>query len=149
MNTKISRNATQSVAAVLGLPAVNAYSDESLAACVVKPGGHEAPVRTAAVGWSRRLWSITAIARNAKFGGMRSVAICDSFERATEIVERNESDIWEHSYMLVVIEEFDAGMLYGGMNQTSYWYRWNLDDSRYEAIEVPEAYQDTVGYAVG
>ena len=145
---KTSQNAQMSVSAVLGLPEVDAYSDEMLGACVVKPDGHEKPPKEFPP--KDRLWSITTIARSAKYGGTRTVCVCDSFGRAKEIVETNEGDIWECSYMLVVIEEFDANSLYGGLGtQVSYWYRWNIDAKSYEAIETPEVYEHIVGWGIG
>jgi hypothetical protein len=147
---KIARNATTSVSAILGLPEQDAYTDEALAACVVKPDGHEKPrVRP----WNTEaypLYSITTIAKNAKFGGSRTVCICDGFSRAKEIVETNEGDIWEHSYMLVVIEQFDANVLYGGLGEHPvFWYRWSVEDARYEAIETPTSYRDVTGFGIG
>jgi hypothetical protein len=149
---KISRNAATSVSAVLGLPEQDAYTDEVLAACVVKPDGHEKPhVRP----WNTEaypLYSITTIAKSAKFGGTRTVCVCDGFSRAKEIVETNEGDIWEHSYMLVVIEQFDANVLYGGIGagrHLTYWYRWSMENSCYEAIETPEQYRDVTGFGIG
>jgi len=143
---KISSNASTSVAAILGLSELDAYSDEMLASCVVKPDGHQKLIGMLG---AERLWSVTTIARNAKFGGTRAVAICDSFGRAKEIVETNEGDIWEHSYMLAVIEGFDANHLYGGNEQLLFWYRWNIDSNCYEAIETPAPYEGVTGITVG
>jgi hypothetical protein len=151
---KITRNATTSVSAILGLPEQDAYTDEVLAACVVKPDGHEKPLGPFAprdrLFASTRLYSVTTIAKNAKFGGSRTVCVCDDFSRAKEIVETNEGDIWEHSYMLVAIEQFEANTLYGGLRDHHvFWYRWNIENACYEAIETPAPYLNAIGFGIG
>jgi hypothetical protein len=145
MEAKMAHHATASARVVLGIPEVDAYSSDLLASCVVKPGGHVVSGEPNAA----RFYSVTTIARNTSYGGTRTVALCHTFLRAKEIVEANEGDIWEHSYMLVVIEEVLADMLYGGDHRNAYWYRWSLDNDCYEAIETPEPYADVVGFSIG
>jgi hypothetical protein len=97
-----------------------------------------------------RLYTVTTIAPSARFGGERTPVICDSFERAQEIVERNEGDIWECSYHLVVIEAVIPNWLYGSSYANErYWYRYNTDAERYEPIETPERYELTFGFGIG
>jgi len=121
---------------------------------IVKPQGHvQYPLPKGFEG--QRYYSVTTIARNASFGGTRTVVICDSFEAAKEIVEKNRGDIFETSYMLAVIEAIAINRLYfyftteNGSEQ--YWYRWAGDYMRgkYEPIEVPKPYAMIVGWGVG
>jgi len=148
MTITIAQSAANSVSAVLGIPQHDSYTDESLAACVPKPEGHvEPPLNLALLGM---LYSITTIARNEKFGGTRTVAICTSLTTACRIVEGNHGDIWEHSYMLAVIEAVWPNALYGGLKgRDTYWYRWSVEKKAYEAIETPDAYQKRAGFGIG
>lgn len=71
----------------------------------------------------RRLYTVTTIASSARYGGTRTVVVCSTFERAKEIVESNEGDIFEMSYYLVVIEAVVADWLYVAIDE-QYWYVW-------------------------
>jgi hypothetical protein len=130
-------------------------------ACTRKPGGHvqqPAPADFVAQG-GKRLYTVTTIAASIAYGGTRTVVVCDSFERAKEIVETNEGDIWESSYMLAVIEPVACNWLYhyfvtsDGVER--YWYRWSSKDREtgrpggYEAIETPPGYEQVVGFGIG
>lgn len=101
-------------------------------------------------GWEHRLFAITTIAPSRIYGGVRTVGVCDSFERAAEIVEANEGDIWEHSYYLVVIEETRPNVLYGGLDdRNTYWYLWDDETKRYVSIDDPPWYRDVIGWGIG
>lgn len=100
----------------------------------------------------RRFYTVTTIASSARYGGTRTVVVCSTFERAKEIVESNEGDIFEMSYYLVVIEAVVADWLYVAIDE-QYWYVWepgeNGKDGRYLPIERPAAYVGTCGFGIG
>jgi hypothetical protein len=97
-----------------------------------------------------RLYTVTTIAPSNRFGGTRTPVICNNFERAREIVEENEGDIWECSYYLAVIEAVIPNYLYGSSYiHERYWYRYNTDTERYEPIEMPERYENIYGFGIG
>ena len=96
----------------------------------------------------RHLFAITTIAKSDKFGGTRTPVVCTTLARAKEIIETNEGDIWESSYMLAVIEAVVPDHLYDYTHE-SYWYRWDLEKKCYEAIECPPEYKNTMGFGVG
>lgn len=152
-NVQIGGNALASVQAALS-PRTRADEDakrqydDMLASCVVKPEGHTQKVRPAGV--PSRLYTVTTIAESARYGGNRTVVVCDSFEAAREIVEKNYGDIWECSYMLAVIEAVVPNRLYAHLDE-QYWYRWvgDREDGAYQAIEVPERYRNVVGFGIG
>ena len=150
----VSRNALESVAAVLssqGGPtksseAERAYND-LLARCVWKPEGHaQVPAREGSD--CPRLYTVTTIAPSARYGGTRTPGIFTSFERAREVVEGNLGDIWEHSYMLAVIEALHPDRLYSMLDEV-YWYRWDGSEKRYRAIETPSEYAQTALQPIG
>lgn len=60
-------------------------------------------------------------------GEDRCVALCSTIERARQIVERNEGDIWETIYRYVVIERRTLDVLYGDITGESVqeWYEWH------------------------
>lgn len=120
---------------------------------------YEEAVRTAvpklkhvAVTNKPRIYTVTSIARNDSYGGTRTPVACNSFEEACKYVESNAMDLWEHSYMLVVIEAnvpnhpYGIGLDAGG---EEYWYRWNLDASKYEPIERPKVYEGVRCFGIG
>jgi hypothetical protein len=99
-----------------------------------------------------RIYAVTSIASRDVYGGTRTPVICDSFEAACEYVESNSMDLWENSYMLVVIEANVPNHPYGiGLDPAGeeYWYRWNLEANRYEPIEKPKEYEKTVCFGIG
>jgi len=122
---------------------------------VFKPEGHvEEP--SADYPEMARLYVITTIASLPMYGGERTPGICLSFERAREIVENNEGDIFECSYALVVVESVLADCVYGsGLIKERYWWVWHDvtdhqgDDGCYRAIEEPARFNDTIGFGVG
>jgi hypothetical protein len=128
--------------------------DRRIGACVIKPEGHtqkplpkELACRYRA---DKRLYTVTTIASSARYGGKRTPVICDSFDAAQEIVLKNMGDIWEYSYMFVVIEARVANHIYGGINDEHYWYVWVGDqDGGYQAIETPPEYANTCGFGIG
>ena len=151
----MSRNAPDSATAVLGEKEEDpVYTRAQVDACVRKDKHEQAPMPA---NWDGRLYSVTTIAPSARSGGTRTVAICRSFERACEIVETNEGDIWETSYQLVVIEALLPDALYGGSSHEQYWYRWHqpehtedpYESGKYEPIEVPYFYEHTLGFGIG
>jgi hypothetical protein len=120
---------------------------------------YEEAVRTAApklkhvaVTNKPRIYTVTSIARNDSLGGTRTPVACDSFEKAREYVESNAMDLWENSYMLVVIEGNVPNHPYGmGLDAAGeeYWYRWNVEANKYEPIEKPKAYESVVCFGIG
>jgi hypothetical protein len=125
-------------------------------ACTRKPGGHvqQPPPADFVAQGGKRLYTVTTIAASIAYGGTRTVVVCDSFERAKEIVETNEGDIWESSYMLAVIEPVAVNWLYHYFDER-YWYRWSSKNSStarpgaYEAIETPPGYEEVTGFGIG
>jgi hypothetical protein len=98
----------------------------------------------------QRLYTVTTIAASERFGGKRTVAVCSTFERAKEMVEQNEGDIYETSYQLAVIEAVASDWLYYIIDE-QYWYVWDgdLDTGGYKPIERPEAYDGCVNIGIG
>lgn len=99
-------------------------------------------------------YTITTIARSAKYGGERTPILCSSFEIANEVVLENSGDIWEHSYNLAVIESVMIDALYGSVHGHKYWYVWDYDPDdpycgRYVPIEEPEYSKHTWGFGIG
>lgn len=145
----ISSNALESVAAVLANPNTRERTDQEKAyeevvkSAVIKDGHRQAP-RSEEVEkhHGQRLYMVTTLARSARFGGKRTVAVCSTFEAAQEIVEKNQGDIFECSYHLAVIEGIVADWLYGGDLDERYWYVWEgtSSDGAYVPIEEPEAF---------
>lgn len=155
MKVVTSANAEESVAAVLTKDPrrdeAEARYRATVKACKPKPEGHiqrraeEEFVRQGGV----RLYTVTTIAASAAYGGTRTVVVCDSFDRAREIVEKNEGDIWESSYMLAVIEPVAVNWLYHYFEGEVYWYRYDVEKERYEVVEIPPGYENIVGFGVG
>lgn len=95
---------------------------------------------------------MTTIAKSDLSGGVRTVAICSTFERAEEIILTNEFDIWEYSYMDAVIEECMPDHMYGGMgDRQQWWYHWTGDaDGGYQRVpNPPERFARVVGFGIG
>lgn len=120
--------------------------DTAVKGCVPKPNGHFIDISPKE--GETILYVIATIASSKVYGGKRAPAVCTSFERAKEIIENNEGDIWEHSYMLAVIEPVYADCPYGHTFK-SYWYCWNLTLNKYEPVEIPPGYQNTFGWGIG
>jgi hypothetical protein len=95
------------------------------------------------------LWSVTTIARSAMYGGTRCVAVCLSFDRAMQIVESNEGDIWETTYQLAVIEGVYPDQLYPTTPELQFWFVWDRKSRSYVPIRVPTAYESTYGFGLG
>lgn len=103
-----------------------------------------------------KLYAVTAINSN-KLSRDRCVAICETLQRAKDIVENNECDIWELEYDLVVIESKETDSVYSfGRKNEQYWYEWRgplgwdgVHAKGYVSIERPERYKHTVGFGIG
>lgn len=127
---------------------------EVVKSVVLKPEGHkkmDPPPKPELP----RLYTVTTIACSARFGGTRTPVICSTFEKAAEMVENNDGDLYECSYRLVVIEAVVPDHLYTTLHE-QYWYVWvyNHKDSvnsegSYKAIETPEVYKNIVGWGIG
>jgi hypothetical protein len=126
--------------------------------CVLKPDGHKMVVETKHLdATASRLYAITTWAPTPATGGQRTVAICDRFEQARDIVEMNLGDIYECSYILAVIEMIPANYLYWTGTPENYWYMWTQDpnppahgyDGSYKAIEVPPGMEDKTLHPIG
>lgn len=142
---RLSQNVVETLGAI-GLES-ETYSDDQLRECVVKKAHKQKPIPA---GWDGRWYAITTLAKNKRCGGTRTVAICATFERAREIVEKNEGDIWELSYNLVVIEAVLPDALYGGSpSDETYWYRWERKARRYNPIETPPGFEQSFGFGIG
>lgn len=99
---------------------------------------------------SGRLYTITTIARSPKYGGERTPVICSTLDWARKIVETNNGDIYEYSYMLVVIEGLRPDELYSASDvDERYWYCWDREQRCYRPIETPDMYKNTFGFGVG
>lgn len=125
--------------------------DQAIRTCVRKSAHEQLPLPEGfEANGGKRLYSITTIARNNVYGGTRTVVVCDSFERARRIVEHNQGDIWEYSYMLCVIEAVACNWLYNtSLMDERYWYVWALDENKYVPIEAPEVYNGIVNWGIG
>jgi hypothetical protein len=93
-----------------------------------------------------RLYTVTTMSGSARYGGTRTVTVCDNFQRAKEIIEKNEGDLFETTYQLAVIDTIVAGWLYYVIDE-QYWFCWVGDakDGCYKAIERPAAYENMIG----
>ena len=95
------------------------------------------------------LYAVTTIENRARgSAARRTPAVCMTLDRAKEIVEKNEGDIWECFYMYAVVETVIPDRLYSFSGER-YWYEWNLDKGCYLSIECPEQYKDIVGFGIG
>lgn len=114
--------------------------DEIVRSVVVKDGHRQAPPTPEVVDYDgQRFYMVTTMASSRRYGGIRSPVICSTFQRAKEIVEKNEGDIYECSYSLAVIEAVVVDWLYGGLLNEQYWYVWkgSPEDGAYVPIERP------------
>lgn len=152
----MARSALNSVEAVLGgpPPGQQTAAEREYDAVVASVTGRAAHEQAPAPRWLEeqgiaRLYTVTTIAASARYGGTRTPVVCSSWERAREIVEANEGDIWESSYMLAVIEAVAADCLYGGGLDERYWYAWDLGEGRYRPVEPPAAYAGQCGFGIG
>ncbi len=149
----MSTNALASVSAALkhgskGRSDEEKHFDAVLETCVLRSVPHaQKPAPKQVIEHDgKRLYTVTTIASSARFGGTRTVTVCDTFERAKEIIEANEGDIFECSYLLAVIDTIVAGWLYFIIDE-QYWYCWVGDakDGGYKAIDRPKAYRTVMG----
>lgn len=123
--------------------------DTTVDSCVWKTESHkEHHIEDIKLG-QVRLYGVTTIAASPRFGRTRTPVVCTTFERACFIVEQNEGDIWESSYMLVVIEAFASDELYSQFSGEMYWYKWDPVAGRYRPIEIPAAYENAMGFGIG
>lgn len=151
MTTGVSNSAINSMAAVIrGDREINPAYTEALES-IRRIERHE-QVMTYRLDCYPRVFSVTTIAGAAAYGGTRTVAICGSFDRACEMIERNEGDLFECSYEFAVIEEIYLNGLYGGsFDRAQYWYAWQgeAQDGAYVPISKPEQFADLGEFAVG
>lgn len=106
-----------------------------------------------------KLYSVTAISSLDEHNRDRCVAACTTLDRAKEIIENNECDIWEMDNDLAVIESFDSDVAYGvgpDHEKEQYWYQWNgpegwdgVGAKGYKPIPVPEWFEKIRGFGVG
>lgn len=152
----INSNALSAVAATLASRGRRERTEEekafdaTVASCVRKKGGHtQKPTTRSGV---KRLYTVTTMAASTRYGGNRTVVVCDSFKKAEGIVLGNYGDIYEFSYQLCVIEAIACNRLYAYLDE-AYWYRWygdpNKRGSGYRAIHTPKVYANTFGFGVG
>lgn len=152
MTTKVSSSAINSMAAVIrGDREINPAYAEALES-IKRIERHEENEGQLGPDCFPRVYSVTTIAGAAAYGGTRTVAICGSFDRACEMIERNEGDLFECSYEFAVIEEIYLNGLYGGsFDRAQYWYAWQgeAQGGRYVPISKPEQFADLGEFAVG
>jgi hypothetical protein len=124
---------------------------EVLKSVVFKTTGHvqlpmsEDYIRDAKQHPSQRLYTVVSISPGKGFGGNVTVAVCDSFESAVEIVEINDPNaIYEYTYSLVVIEAIASNYLMYPLEE-QYWYCW-VDGAGYKPIECPKAFEQFFGF---
>jgi hypothetical protein len=106
---------------------------------------------------SMTLYGVTTIhpSREGERAGItssRTVAMCTRLERARQIVEGNEGDIFETTERLVVISTLSSDVVYGAVGCPDYqewWYRWEgtWQDGRYVPTEKPEEFRHVIGWA--
>lgn len=150
MKVVLSTSAEESVTAALAAPRERSEAEKAydvVVASVVTKDAH-VPIEGPE---GAKLYTVTTIASSARYGGTRTPVICKTFERAKEIVEQNEGDIFEYSYKLVVIEAVLADVLYGGTMDEQYWYVWkgSGETGGYVPIERPKTYESTIGFGIG
>lgn len=158
-SVSMSNNAMASVVAVMAGPSKERDAEEAafkkvVDSCVRLRGGHKQKPKPTGKYMSRikRLYSVTTLAASARYGGRRTVAVYDSFDRAVELVENNYGDIYEFSYQLCVVEAFICNRLYGTLDE-AYWFKWygdpNKKNSGYRAIKTPEEFIGVHGHGIG
>lgn len=143
MTVKLSKNAVQAVAAKDAPTKEELAYRDLLEKCVPCEAHIQKPSNV------QRLYTVTTLAASPKYGGERTPVICTSFERAVQIVARNEGDIWETSYHLVVIEATQPNVLYGGFLDEQYWYKWDPNAQAYRPIQCPPGKENILGYGIG
>jgi hypothetical protein len=95
-----------------------------------------------------KVYTITMIKNKDALHQKRLVAICTNIQFAIDIVEANETDIYEETYTYAVIEEVVANSTYGipvtpgGNNQI--WYEWIAD--QYVSVERPKEFNHLIGF---
>ena len=122
----------------------------AIANAVLKVDGHKQMDMPVEYAGEQRLYTITTICYGENFKSTRCVGVCSSFERAIVIVERNEGDIWEASYDLVVVEAILDNCVYGNVIGEDYWFVWDgSEDGKYVAILTPKEFESCFGWGVG
>ncbi len=85
----------------------------------------------------------------------RTPAVCTSLERAKEIIETNEGDLYEAGwYPLAVIEVKPSDNVYPevtniGKRRSQWWYRFDTRQRRYVLCGRPKQFRRTSGFGVG
>ena len=75
------------------------------------------------------------------------VGFVHDLEDAIHLVTWNCGDIWETCYTYAVIEEVRPGLY---PNSRKWWmFKYNHDIDRYEPIEVPEIFNNTLSLTMG
>ena len=76
----------------------------------------------------------------------RAVGWWETKEKAIQIVERNQGDIYEHgSYPYAVVEKVEQGLYpYCG---ESWWFKWS--NKKYRKAQKPPQYRNVVNFAIG
>src|SRR5271165_4645209 len=96
----------------------------AIANAVLKVDGHKQMDMPVEYAGEQRLYTITTICYGENFKSTRCVAVCSDFNRAVQIVEDNEGDLHEFSYMLVVVEPVLDNAIYGNVIGEDYWWLW-------------------------
>lgn len=96
-----------------------------------------------------RFYTVTTIAPAPCYGGIRTVAICDSFSKANELLTLNGQFFYECAYGFAVIEETICNAVYGGDFRERYWYAYDTATESYVPIEEPKPFADVSGYGIG
>lgn len=98
-----------------------------------------------------RVYAVTSL--GYKWHDSRTPVVCDSLESADKYVMANDLDLFENSYLFVVVEanklNYPYGLGIGVPEINGYWYRWNFDKESYEPIEKPKEYESTICFGIG
>jgi hypothetical protein len=94
------------------------------------------------------------LAYNTKYNwknklNQRCVGFFFDLESAKNSVIRNDLDIYEHQYNVVVIEKSYEGFFNYGEPESDCWYKFNKQTEKYEKIEKPDCFKTSIGFGMG
>ena len=98
-----------------------------------------------------KLYTVTTIwEKKGTLMSKSCLAACVTLDRAKDIIENNEGDIFETVYNLAVIEIIESDTLYS-YGKERWWYQWegDLKTGKYISIECPERYKNVSGFGIG
>ena len=77
----------------------------------------------------------------------RCVGYYKTFEEAEDAVKENKMDICESCYLYAVIENVPEGLYQ--YDTEAKWYKFNMEEEKYEEFEKPECFKCMVGFGIG